>query len=203
MKTISEAKFERVIKEGFHELLKPLGFKKKANNFYLPLDGIGQIINIQKSSFGNKENISFTINTGIFVPQYWLAFYNYNNKGLPSYPTEPDCLLRNRIGRLKKQHDTWYDIEENTNEQDLIYEMRKNVIDFILPYFNKVSSIQVLIEEVDGSDYFSPIGKLAIYAELNYFDKAKQAYELLLKNTTAPGSLLTLKEYGQKYGFGK
>ena len=49
MKTISEIKFDKVIKDGFHEILKPLGFKKKANNFYLKLDTIGQIINVQKS----------------------------------------------------------------------------------------------------------------------------------------------------------
>lgn len=51
-------------------MLKPLGFKKKENNFYLKLDTIGQIINVQISRWGNKDNISFTINAGIFVPEY-------------------------------------------------------------------------------------------------------------------------------------
>jgi hypothetical protein len=60
MKTVSGIKFDRIIKEGFHELLKPMGFKKKANNFYL---------------------IRFTINTGIFVPEFWVVFYDYRDKG--------------------------------------------------------------------------------------------------------------------------
>ena len=55
MKTVSQIKFDSVIKEGFQELLKPLGFKKKANNFYLQLDSLGQIINVQKSRWGTRE----------------------------------------------------------------------------------------------------------------------------------------------------
>lgn len=73
MKTLTEKKFDRVIKEGFHEVLKPLGFKKKANNFYLQRQDLGQIINIQKSGYFSKDHISFTINTGLFLPEYWRA----------------------------------------------------------------------------------------------------------------------------------
>ena len=71
MKTKAEMKFDRLMKEGFHDLLKPLGFKKKASNFYLQTQDLGHIINIQKSSFYSKEKIHFAINIGIFLPQYW------------------------------------------------------------------------------------------------------------------------------------
>ena len=39
MKTSTEVKFDNIIKQGFHEILKPKGFKKKGNNFYLKLKG--------------------------------------------------------------------------------------------------------------------------------------------------------------------
>ncbi|MCD2425504.1 DUF4304 domain-containing protein [Niabella pedocola] len=201
MKTISEIKFAKVIKEGFHELLKPLGFKKKANNFYLQLDGIGQIINIQKSAWGNKDNIGFTINTGIFVPEYWLTFYNFSSKELPDYPTEPECLIRKRIGELRNQHDTWYDIKERTDELQLIAEMRKNLTDFILPYFNKLNSTEKMLRELDSADMIlTPLGKLIVYGEFGLSGKAKQEYKALLSTKTNPSFLLTIKEYGQKYG---
>lgn len=48
MKTVTQEKFEKIIKQGFQEILKSLGFKKKTNNFYLQLEELGQIINIQK-----------------------------------------------------------------------------------------------------------------------------------------------------------
>lgn len=204
MKTASEIKFDKIIKEGFHEILKPLGFKKKASNFYLKLDTIGQIINVQKSIYGNKDSISFTINTGIFVPEYWLAFYNYSDKGLPEYPTEPECLIRKRIGKLRNQNDTWYDIKEGTDEQQLITEMRKNLKEYILPYFNRLNSTEKLLQELDKADIMlAPLGKLIIYGEFKQLDKAKREYERLLSNKINPHFLLTLKEYGHKYGLDK
>ncbi|GAO43346.1 DUF4304 domain-containing protein [Flavihumibacter petaseus] len=204
MKTTSELKFDKILKDGFYEILKPLGFKKKANNFYLKLYSIGQIINVQKSAFGNKDSISFTINTGIFVPEYWLAFYNYSDKGLPDYPTEPECLIRKRIGNLRNQHDTWYYIKERTEEQQLIAEMRKNLTDFILPYFDRMNSTEKMLQELDNSDMMmTPLGKLIVYGELKKFDKARREYEGLLKNKENPHFLMTVKEYGQKYGLDK
>lgn len=204
MKTVSEIKFDKIIKEGFQEILKPLGFKKKGSNFYLKLDTIGQIINVQKSLFGNKDNISFTINTGIFVPEYWLAFYNYSDKGLPDYPTESECLIRKRIGDLRNQHDTWYHIKERTDDQQLIVEMRKNLSGFILPYFDRLNSNEKMLEELDKADMkITPLGKLIVYGEFKQFDRAKREYEGLLNNKTNPHFLMTVKEYGQKYGLVK
>lgn len=201
MKTLSEIKFDKIIKVGFQEILKPLGFKKKSNNFYLKLDTIGQIINVQKSSFGNKDNIRFNINTGIFVPEYWLAFYNFRDKGFPEYPTEPECLIRKRIGELRNQHDTWYDIKERTDEQQLIDEMKKNVTNFILPYFDRVNSSEKMLQELDNSNMLmTPLGKLIVYGEFKQFDKAKREYEWLVNNKINPQFLLTVKEYGLKYG---
>lgn len=201
MKTASEIKFDQIIKDGFHELLKPLGFKKKGTNFYLNLDSIGQIINVQKSTFGNKDNIRFTINTGIFVPEYWLAFYNFSDKGIPDYPTEPECLIRKRIGRLRNQHDTWYDINERTDEQELIAEMRKNLTAFILPYFNRLNSTERMLQELDSDDMMmTPLGKLIVYGEFKQFDKAKREYEELTNNKTNPHFVATVIEYAQKYG---
>ncbi len=201
MKTASELKFGKVIKEGFHEVLKPLGFKKKANNFYLKLNTIGQIINVQKSAFGNKDSISFTINTGIFVPEYWLAFYNYSDIGLPEYPTEPECLIRRRIGDLRDQQDTWYNIKDSTDELHLIDEMRNNLKIFILPYFERLDSSEKILQELDNVNMMiTPLGKLIAYGEFKQFDKAKREYERLINNKINPHFLMTVKEYGKKYG---
>ena len=70
MKSESEQKFDTLM-QACHLILKPLGFKKKGNNFFRKKDGFGQHINFQKSPFGTKDNISFTINTGVFLAEYW------------------------------------------------------------------------------------------------------------------------------------
>ena len=135
MKSTTETKFDRIVKQGFHEILKPLGFKKKGNNFYSYKNGIGHIINLQKSYYYSKDHIHFTINTGIFLPEFWSSFYNYFNKPIPDFPTEPECVLRKRIGQLRNENDLWYDITEDGDENGLITEMKKNLNQYILPHF--------------------------------------------------------------------
>lgn len=140
MKTETQEKFDKIIKEGFQEILKTFGFKKKANNFYLQLEELGQIINIQKSKWSTKDEISFTINTGIFVPEYWSVFYNYQNEEILKFPTEPVCLIRKRIGELRNQKDTWYELKNITNENVIVEEMKSNILDFIFPHFEKLNT---------------------------------------------------------------
>lgn len=199
MITTAQIKFENIIKQGFQEMLKPLGFKKKANNFYLQLDELGQIINIQKSQWGTKDEISFTINTGIFVPEHWAGLLYNQGKEVPDYPIEPQCLIRKRIGSLRKQGDSWYDVTENTNENALIEDMKENITDFILPYFQTIDTQEKLLKCLETEDLImEPLGKLILYAELKQFDKAKNEYSQLLKRPI-PEFLETVKAYGIKY----
>lgn len=201
MKTAAELKFDRIIKEGFQEILKPLGFKKKGNNFYLQLPELGQIINIQKSAAYSKDKIHFTINTGIFIPEYWLAFYNFHDGTLPKYPTEPECLARKRIGKLRNQNDTWYDINEATDENGLIGEMKENLGLFILPYFNNLKTINQFLEIIETENLLSgACDKLIVYGEFKLGDRAQKEYDKLLNETRNPYTLESIKEYGQKYG---
>lgn len=199
MKTLTQAKFDLIIKDGFHQILKPLGFIKKGNNFYLQKPNLGHIINVQKSSFGSKDNISFTINTGIFIPEYWNVFYNYNDEEVPKFPIEPVCILRRRIGNLNKQGDTWYEIDEKTDSQIIIEEMRQNLRKFILPHFDKILDKKMLIGFLDEQVSISA-EKLIIYGEYNLIEKAMKEYQRLLNSRINSSFRCTIKEYGLKYG---
>lgn len=202
MKSIAETKFDKVVKLSFHEILKPLGFKKKGNNFYSQKNGIGHIINLQKSYYYSKEHIHFTINTGIFLPEYWLAFYNSFNKPIPDYPTESHCILRMRIGALRNENDKWYDVTNDSNEDDLIKEMKENLVEYILPHFGQALSKDMLIDRLDQqTKWATPLEKLIVFGELGDMEKAKREFEKLITNTIRnPGFLETVNEYGKKYG---
>ena len=199
MKTETQEKFDKIIKEGFQEVLKPFGFKKKANNFYLQLEELGQIINIQKSKWSTKDEISFTINTGIFVPEYWSVFYNYQNEEIPKFPTEPTCLIRKRIGEIRNQKDTWYELKNRTNENIIIEEMKSNIIDFIFPYFENLNTKQKLLSEIENLLVSPSLSKMITFAELNQLDNAKAEYQKLLTKETNPYFSANVKEYGRKY----
>ena len=202
MKTIAETKFNNIVKEGFHISLKPLGFRKKGNNFYLYKNGVGHIINIQKSSHYSKDHINFTINTAIFLPEFWTAYYNYSNKPVPSFPTESECVLRMRIGNLKNEKDTWYDVTSDTDEEQMIQEMKANLTEYILPHFGKVLSRDMLVDVIDSKrSVVAPLEKLIVFGELGEKVKAKTEYHrLVLEATRNPSFLDVVNQYGEKYG---
>ncbi|MGZ3940139.1 MAG: DUF4304 domain-containing protein, partial [Flavisolibacter sp.] len=201
MKTRTEIKFYAIIKQSFHEFLKPRGFKKKGNNFYLQLPELGQIINIQKSSFYSKDHILFTVNTGIFIPEHWMGLIYNQGKDLPSFPTEPECLIRKRIGELRKQHDKWYDLDEKSDELKLISEMKDNLERYILPYCHTLSTREDVLKFLDANQlHMQPLGKLIVYGELHLIDKAKREYDKMFREKLNPHFLETVKEYCQKYG---
>jgi len=202
MKSIAEAKFEKVVKDGFHATLKPLGFKKRGNNFYKQGHGIGHIINLQKSTYYSKDHIHFTINTAVFLPEYWAVFYNYFGKPVPDYPTEPECILRQRIGELRNENDKWFDITSETDEDQMIQEMKTNLDQYILPHFGSVLSKDMLVDVLDlGTTRVNPFDKLIVFGELGHKDRAKKEFEKIVADTTRnPNFLETVKVYGKKYG---
>jgi len=180
MKTDTEQKFDFIIKQSFHSKLKPLGFKKKGNNFYLKKEHLGLIINIQKSAYYSKQKIHFTINIGVFIPEYYLT-YDYHKNILPDYPTEPDCAIRSRIGQLKNQNDIWFDVDERTDPNILISEMDINLEQWILPYFNNFESKDNFIKWLDSPNcQIHPLTKLIIFAEYGLYKKAKDEYDRLM-----------------------
>ena len=200
MKTVTEQNFEIIIKDCFQTILKPLGFKKKGNNFYRQLQDLGQIINVQKSSLYSKDHISFTINTGLFIPEYWLTFYTYQNGTIPDYPTEPICAIRQRIGKLKYNIDKWFDLDPSTDIAALKNETIDNILNHILPYFEKAKTkagiIQLLQDENTPLDKF---GRLIIFGEYNQLEKAQVEYDRLKQDKyTFANMKSTLFEYRDK-----
>lgn len=204
MKTAAQIKFDTIIKEGFASLLKPLSFKKKALNFYRQLPGLGHIINIQKSSYGDSCNIKFRINVGVFEPRFYLAKYDFKRTGvIPDYPTEPVCLIRKTINDLRHRKDLWYEVGEGSDEQALIGEMQMNLRQYILPFLESLDSIDKIFQALEKDPYLPsmPLALLVFYGEYGRTAQARAVYEGLVRdiNPLAEG---TLKGYAKKYKLG-
>jgi hypothetical protein len=71
---------------------------------------------------------------------------------LPDYPSESECLIRERIGGLNGKGDTWYEVTHQINETALIIEMKNNLIKFIIPYLNKFNSIEKILLKLDSKE---------------------------------------------------
>ena len=200
MKTEAERKFDHIVKEAFTKTLKPLGFKKKGNNFYLSLEELGHLINIQKSAHYSKSHIHYTINIGIFLPEFWLAYFNYHNERVPKYPTAPDCAASARIGNLRNLGDLWFDIDEDTDDIEMIIEMEENLNDYILPFFQRIQSKKQFLSRMEADEItLPPFGKLIVYAELKETAKAREEFNRLKAGKINPRALETLLKYAAQY----
>ena len=198
MKTNTQIKFDTIVKGGFTPLLKPLSFKKKALNYYRQLSEVGHIINIQKDRYSHRNHIKFRINTGIFEPKFWAVRYDFKHTGqIPDYPTEPVCLIRKTINKLRGRNDLWYEVDENTNEQELIKRVQEDIQQYILPFFKQYDSVEKIFYSADS--IFPPFGALVFYGEHGYIEKAQKEYNELLKDVN-PLAERTLKGYAKKYG---
>ena len=198
MKTDTQIKFDTIVKEGFTPLLKPLSFKKKALNYYRQLSEVGHIINIQKDRYSHRNHIKFRINTGIFEPKFWAVRYDFKHTGqIPDYPTEPVCLIRKTINKLRGRNDLWYEVDENTNEQELIKRVQEDIQQYILPFFKQYDSVEKIFYSADS--IFPSFGALVFYGEHGYIEKAQKEYNELLKDIN-PLAERTLKGYAKKYG---
>lgn len=202
MKTDTQIKFDTIVKEGFTPLLKPLSFKKKALNYYRRLAEVGHIINIQKSSYGDRDHIRFRINIGIFEPKFWLGYYDFKHTGqVPDYPTEPVCLIRKTINDLRGRKDLWYEIHNYTDEQKLIKEIQEDIQQYILPFFDQLDSVEKIFSALEKDPYLldMPFAPLIFYGEYGKAEKAQAVYNELLKDVN-PLAERTLKGYAKKYG---
>ena len=202
MKTDTQIKLDTIVKEGFTPLLKPLSFKKKALNYYRRLAEVGHIINIQKSSYGDRDHIRFRINIGIFEPKFWLGYYDFKHTGqVPDYPTEPVCLIRKTINDLRGRKDLWYEIHNYTDEQKLIKEIQEDIQQYILPFFDQLDSVEKIFSALEKDPYLldMPFAPLIFYGEYGKTLKAQAVYNELLKDIN-PLAERTLKGYAKKYG---
>ena len=197
MKTLTQIKFDTIVKEGFTPVLKPLSFKKKALNYYRRLAEVGHIINIQKSSYGDRDNIKFRVNLGVFEPRFWAGSHIGQ---LPDYPTEPVCLIRKTINDLRGRKDLWYEIHNYTDEQKLIKEIQEDIQQYILPFFDQLDSVEKILSalEKDSNLLGITFDLLIFYAEHGQKEKAQTVYNQLLQKVN-PLAKPTLEGYAKKY----
>ena len=198
MKTDTQIKFDTIVKEGFTPVLKPLSFKKKALNYYRRLAEVGHIINIQKSSYGDRDNIKFRVNLGVFEPRFWAGSHIGQ---LPDYPTEPVCLIRKTINDLRGRKDLWYEIHNYTDEQKLIKEIQEDIQQYILPFFDQLDSVEKILSalEKDSNLLGITFDLLIFYAEHGQKEKAQTVYNQLLQKVN-PLAKPTLEGLAKKYG---
>lgn len=204
-KTIVQSKFDQMAKAAFWNALRPRGFKREAYNFLRQADGFAQVLNLQRYVPGEPGNVHFTINVGLFFPEYKKA--KRPNQELSRFPKADDCALRFRIGELMNVGDIWFDIDAKTDEGALVKKMSDLLDDHILPFFDKYSRKQTILDALPKlSLQKAPRGMilrpgvaLILLAQNGRTKEAKLEYErMLIEYRKDPDWVLSL---GERHGF--
>lgn len=148
MPTLQNDIFNQAVKMA-HQLLKPLGYKKKGNNFYR-LDGeIGCLLSFQRSMYNDSNYIRFTLNIALDAPKIRVFQFPQANA---DYPSESECIIRLRIGQLlPEKQDYWYEITPDTDEETLCSELKNHIEQYIIPYFAKHGHADAIAKELSGT----------------------------------------------------
>jgi hypothetical protein len=114
--------------------LKNYDYKKGNSTFYKQKVGNWGVINFQKGTKSDAENILFTINLGIASSRL-LHFFSisYTNKS----PSIWDCHWRKRLGNLIIGKDIWWSINSTTLVDDLSEEILNYLLYLGIPEIEK------------------------------------------------------------------
>lgn len=146
LKTEVQIQFEQLVSKVIWPEFKARNYRRTGNNFRIyHSDGWGKIVNIQKSAYSNRNEISFTINTGLYLAKADTIFEELRAAKF----LEPDCLVRNRIGRLNgSNHDLWYDLNGLTPAHLIQQRVLDDVKEFVLPYLDKTDSVDDIVQQI-------------------------------------------------------
>jgi hypothetical protein len=136
---------DKLISDHIHPVLMRIGFKRKANTWNQANDTSTLVINLQSSQWNSDYAGSFTINLGVFVPQVYEICWS---KNAPSFITEPQCLIRRRIGDLISEGDVkldhWWSIETSTDTAYLGGQVVDVLIRQGVPFLSQFKSLSIV-----------------------------------------------------------
>ncbi len=103
-------------------------------------------VHIQSSLRNTKEDVEFTINTGIFTDTLFGTFYDWER---PKFPLEVYSVLRLRVSALKNMPDAWYRLTPTTDIEKLKRQLQNDIENVILPHFAQFQTIEDVIKEME------------------------------------------------------
>ena len=141
-----QARFDNLVSNILWPHFKARGYRKTGNNFRVySSDGWGKIVNIQKSMSSLRDDICFTINTGLYLPEAGTVFETPRGGKF----SEPDCLVRKRIGYLNElQADFWYDLDDSVPLGKLESTVEQDFSQFIIPYLESIQSRDDILKQI-------------------------------------------------------
>lgn len=150
---------ETLAKETVAPIMSSAGFRKKRFTWNRNRAGFIDVVNIQRDKIPHKDMDVFTMNIGIFVPEFFQIIWG---KPKNSYAIEADCPIDMRIGTFFRDdldeslsYDKWWEVEsERTLSERTLIEASIEIAHIlqqrVIPFFERFNTIQDIHDFMKG-----------------------------------------------------
>ncbi|MBX2924516.1 MAG: DUF4304 domain-containing protein [Chitinophagaceae bacterium] len=198
--------FKELIK-ALTPILKPIGFSKKGNSFYLEAGKNYGIVNFQKSRDSTKDVTKFTINFGIYSDALGQLQYGYNNSVKPEVE---QCHWEARVGSfMAGSPDYWWNVSTSDNLSGITSNVMEAVQSIVVPEINKRLSDEGLINSWMNDSYAgtTEIGRFKYLTTLlkakGDFDTLNQVVETFMQQSKGKPNAIRAMEHLKEIEYSK
>lgn len=198
--------FKELIK-ALTPILKPIGFSKKGNSFYLEAGKNYGIVNFQKSRDSTKDVTKFTINFGIYSDVLGQLQYGYNNSVKPEVE---QCHWEARVGSfMPGSPDYWWNVSTSDNLSGITSNVMEAVQSIVVPEINKRLSDEGLINSWMNDSYAgtTEIGRFKYLTTLlkakGDFDTLNQVVETFMQQSKGKPNAIRAMEHLKEIEYSK
>ena len=148
-KSLSSKAVDSVIQGEIKSTLKSEGFRKSGRTFHRPKGEMIQGVYFETSWLNTPDEAQFTVDLNVVLPFY---HEKWTGEPLPNNPGSAAPLCSRRLGHLlPTETDKWWTVTPSTDCVPLSRELAELIRSVGLPYLDKSSDIQFLLENL-GSD---------------------------------------------------
>jgi Domain of unknown function (DUF4304) len=104
--------FDELVRDGVWPFLEARGFLPSRYTFHRKAGPNWQVINLQKRASSDASRVTFTANLGVALDRLRSGTYDWSPGRRPA---EYRCHLRERVGYLLREDDTWWEVTADTN----------------------------------------------------------------------------------------
>ena len=143
--------------------LKAEGFRKKNLCWNRKRCDLVDVITLQKAKYSSAEETVFTINIGIFIPEFFNIIWG---KIPPAFITEANCIIRFRLYDLVQgkvygdAKDEWFSFSGENELASFSDKLSTYIEKLLLPYlkrFDSYESVLEFVQKVEGWQTKNPL----------------------------------------------
>ena len=141
--------FDELVAERVWPFLAERGFMRTRATFHRRAGANWQVINLQKRRSSDAGRVAFTINVAVALDRLRTGTYDW---APGRRPAEFRCHLRERIGYLLREEDTWWEVTADSNVVALGETLTTVLVLFGIPWLDARSSDEALVALVRDPD---------------------------------------------------